>query len=66
MVRILTRLGEVKRATEKYAKELVDFRLVDAEIYGHLRAILAAENVKVKAGEVKPIKIKRIRYPATT
>ncbi|BAW31694.1 MAG TPA: DUF22 domain-containing protein [Methanothermobacter sp.] len=63
MVRILTRLGEVKRAAERYAKELVDFRLVDADIYGHLRAILAAENVKVRAGEIKPIKIKRIRIP---
>jgi len=55
MVRVLTRLGEVKRATEKYAKELFDFRLLDADIYGHLRAILAAENVKVKAGEIKSI-----------
>ncbi len=63
MVRILTRLGEVKKAAERYKRELVDFRLGNLDIYGNLRAIIAAENVKVKAGEIKVIRIKEVKIP---
>lgn len=43
MVRILTRLGQVREAEEKYKRELVDFRM--GEVYGNLRAIIADEDV---------------------
>ncbi|MDI9618122.1 DUF22 domain-containing protein [Methanothermobacter sp.] len=62
MVRILTRLGQVREAEERYKRELVDFRMGD--VYGNLRAIIADEDVEVRAGEAKPVKIKEISIPA--
>lgn len=63
MVRVLTRLGEVKKDLEKYRDELVDFKL--GEVSGKLRAIVADETVEVKSGEAKPIKIKKISIPGS-
>ncbi|MEW6009914.1 DUF22 domain-containing protein [Methanobacterium alkalithermotolerans] len=63
MVRILTRLGEVKKDMEQYRDELVDFKI--GTISGNLRAIIADEDMEIKAGEVKPIKIKKISLPGS-
>lgn len=62
MVRIITRLGRVKKELAEYEAELVDFKI--GTISGNLRAIIADERVKVKSGDVKPIKIKKIHLPA--
>lgn len=63
MVRILPRLDEVKRehtVLEEHA--LGDFKV--GTIIGKMRAIIADEDVEVKANEAKPIKIKPIKIPA--
>ncbi|MGF7119422.1 DUF22 domain-containing protein [Methanobacterium oryzae] len=63
MVRILPRLDEVKREhTELKELALGDFKV--GTIIGKLRAIIADEDVEVKANEAKPIKIKPIKIPA--
>jgi hypothetical protein len=62
MVRILTRLDEVKQETKEYeAQSLGDFKL--GTTIGKLRAIIADEDLTVKANEAKPIKIKKIDIP---
>jgi hypothetical protein len=62
MVRIITRLDEVKKEyTELEEHSLGDFKV--GTIIGKLRAIIAAEDVEVKASESKPIKIKQIKIP---
>jgi hypothetical protein len=63
MVRILPRLDEVKREhTELKELALGDFKV--GTIIGKLRAIIAAEDIEIKANEAKPIKIKPIKIPA--
>lgn len=63
MVRILTRLDEVKKEyAELEEHSLGDFKV--GTIIGKLRAIIAAEDVEVMANESKPIKIKEIKIPA--
>ncbi len=62
MVRILTRLGEVKKEMKEYHDELVDFKI--GNISGDLRAIIADDDVDFKAGESVPVKIKKIHIPA--
>lgn len=63
MVRIITRLDEVKKEyTELEELALGDFKV--GTIIGKLRAIIAAEDVEVKANEAKSIKIKQIKIPA--
>lgn len=63
MVRILPRLDEVKREHVEF-KELAlgDFKV--GNIIGKLRAIIADEDVEVKANDAKSIKIKPIKIPA--
>lgn len=62
MVRILTRLDEVKQELKDYeAQALGDFKV--GTIIGKMRAIVADEDVDVKANEAKPIKIKKIDIP---
>jgi len=58
MVRIITRLDQVKKEQEKHAKPAIDFEI--GNISGKVRAIIAAENKEFEAGETKPVKIKKI------
>ncbi len=63
MVRIMPRLDEVKKEhanLEEHA--LGDFKV--GTIIGKLRAVIADEDVEVKANEAKPIKIKPIKIPS--
>ncbi len=62
MVRILTRLGAVKKDIKEYEDELVDFKI--GTISGNLRAVVADEEVNFKSGESIPVKIKDINIPA--
>jgi hypothetical protein len=63
MVRIITRLDEVKKEyTELEELALGDFKV--GTIIGKLRAIIAARDVEIKANEARSIKIKQIKIPA--
>ncbi|GAB4314252.1 MAG: DUF22 domain-containing protein [Methanobacteriaceae archaeon] len=62
MVRIMTRLGEIKKTQEAYHSALVDFQI--GTISGNLRAMIADEDVEVKSGDVTPIKIQKVSIPA--
>lgn len=63
MVRIITRLDEVKKEDAELEEHLLgDFKV--GTIIGKLRAIIAAEDVEIKASESKPIRIKQIKIPA--
>jgi len=62
MVRIITRLDQVRKDLEKHAKPTLDFKI--GSIYGKVRAIIAAEEMELKAGETKPVKIKKIAINA--
>ena len=63
MVRIIQRLDNVKHDYETLKEHAMgDFKV--GTIIGKLRAIVADENVVVKANESKPIKIKPIKIPA--
>jgi hypothetical protein len=62
MVRILTRLGEVKRDIKEYQDELVDFKM--GNISGDLRAVIADEDLEFKSGQSIAVKIKNIHIPA--
>jgi hypothetical protein len=55
---IKPRLDQVKKEQEKHAKPAIDFEI--GNISGKVRAIIAAENKAFKAGETKPVKIKKI------
>lgn len=56
MVRIITRLDQVKKELKEQHKESLDFNI--GTISGDLRAIIADENKEFKANEIKSIKIK--------
>jgi hypothetical protein len=58
MVRIITRLDQVKKEQKKHAKPAIDFEM--GNISGKVRAIIAAEEKEFKAGETKPVQIKQI------
>ncbi|MEN6330312.1 MAG: DUF22 domain-containing protein [Methanobacteriaceae archaeon] len=58
MVRIITRLDQVKRAMEDHEKPPVDFQI--GTISGKVRAIIADEELEFKAGQIKSVKIKKI------
>lgn len=58
MVRIISRLDQVKKEQKKLAKPTPDFEI--GNISGKVRAIIAAEEKEFKAGETKPVKIKKI------
>lgn len=62
MVRILNRLGEVKKDIKEYEDEQIDFRI--GKVTGNLNAIISDDDTDLKAGESKPIKIKKIHIPA--
>ncbi len=62
MVRIITRLGEIKKELEELEAEMGDFKI--GTIIGKLGAVIADEDLKFKAGDIKPIKIKKISIPA--
>lgn len=63
MVRIITRLDEVKKKDADLEEmALGDFKI--GTIIGKLRAIIAAEDVEVKDNEARSIKIKQIKIPA--
>ncbi|MEN4018008.1 MAG: DUF22 domain-containing protein [Methanobacterium sp.] len=63
MVRIITRLDEVKKEyTELEELALGDFKV--GTIIGKLRAIIAARDIEIKANEARSIKIKQIKIPA--
>jgi hypothetical protein len=59
MVRIITRLDQVKRELAEHSHRTLDFNI--GTISGDLRAIIAAEDKKFKAGEIKSIEIKPIK-----
>ena len=62
MVRIIQRLDVVKKEhAELEAQALGDFKV--GKIIGKMRAIVADEDVIIKANEAKPIKIKKIDVP---
>ena len=58
MVRIITRLDQVKKDQKKHTKPAIDFEI--GNISGKVRAIIAAEEKEFKAGETKPVQIKKI------
>ena len=62
MVRIITRLDQVKKELAEHAKPTLDFNI--GTISGKLRAIIADEDMEYKAGEAKSIKIKKINMHA--
>lgn len=62
MVRIITRLDAVKKELAESKAEHLDFKI--GTISGNLRAIISAENMKFKSGDIKSIEIKKIKIPA--
>lgn len=62
MVRIITRLDQVKKELKEQHKESLDFNI--GTISGDLRAIIADEDKEFKANEIKSIKIKQIKIKA--
>ncbi|EKQ54623.1 MAG: hypothetical protein B655_0736 [Methanobacterium sp. Maddingley MBC34] len=62
MVRIITRLDQVKKEQKKHAKPAIDFEM--GNVSGKVRAIIAAEEKEFKAGETKPVQIKKININA--
>ncbi|HMK53754.1 MAG TPA: DUF22 domain-containing protein [Methanobacteriaceae archaeon] len=62
-VRITNRLGkERKRELAEYEASMVDFKI--GTISGNLKALIADEKLEFKAGDIKPIKIKKVNLPA--
>lgn len=62
MVRIITRLDQVKKELEEHSHRSLDFSI--GTISGDLRAIIANEDQSYKANEIKSIKIKHINIHA--
>ena len=62
MVRIVTRLGKIRKEVEDLETAKVDFKI--GTIVGKLRAIIAEEEIDFKEGDAKPLKIKNIKIPA--
>ena len=62
MVRIITRLDAVKKELAESKSAHLDFQI--GTISGNLRAIIAAEDIKLKSGDIESIKIKKIPIPA--
>ncbi|ADP78039.1 Protein of unknown function DUF22 [Methanothermus fervidus DSM 2088] len=61
MVKLMTRFREIVKEFEKKVHADKDFR-IDSH-YGLMRAIVANENIEVKSGDVKSLKIKKITIP---
>ena len=62
MVRIITRLDQVRKDLEEHSHRNLDFTI--GSISGDLRAIIAAEDKKYSAGDIKSIHIKPIKIHA--
>jgi hypothetical protein len=62
MVRIITRLDQVKKQTAAHSKPVPDFQI--GTISGKVRAIIADEDVEFKADEILAVKIKKIAINA--
>lgn len=62
MVRIITRLDAVKKELAESKLGHLDFQI--GTISGNLRAIIAAEDMEIKSGDIKTVKIKNIPIPA--
>ncbi len=62
MVRIIPRLDQVKKELEEHSHRSLDFKI--GTISGDLRAIIATEDKKYKAGDIKSINIKHIKIHA--
>ena len=62
MVRIITRLDAVKKELAESKLGHLDFQI--GTISGNLRAIIAAEDIEIKSGDIITIKIKNIVIPA--
>lgn len=62
MVRIITRLDQVKKELKEHHQEHLDFNI--GTISGDLRAIIATENKEFKKSQIKSIKIKHINIKA--
>jgi hypothetical protein len=62
LVRIITRLDAVKKELAESKAAKLDFQI--GTISGNLRAIIAAEDMGFKSGDIKSIKINKIPIPA--
>lgn len=62
MVRIITRLDAVRKELAESKATHLDFQI--GTISGNLRAIIAAEDMEFKSGDIKSIKIKKIPIPS--
>jgi Uncharacterized conserved protein len=62
LVRIITRLDTVRKDLAESKASHLDFQI--GTISGNLRAIIAAEDMKFKSGDIKSIQIKKIPIPA--
>ncbi len=64
MVRIITRLDQVKKEQIKKAKPVIDFEI--GNISGKVRAIIAAERRNLKQGKQNQSKSKKLTSTLTT
>jgi hypothetical protein len=62
MVRIITRLDQVKKQSAAHAKKVPDFQI--GTISGKVRAIIADEEVEFEAGDIISLKIRKININA--
>ena len=63
MVRIIQRLDNVRHEHDSFKESLLgDFKV--GTIIGKMRAIIADEDIEIRANEAIPIKIKKIKIPA--
>jgi hypothetical protein len=61
MVRIITRLEEVRAKEHKMKHTIGDFNVKGK---GKVKSIVADQDIKLKSGDIKPIKIKHLSIPA--
>jgi hypothetical protein len=61
MVRIITRLEDVREKEHKMEHTIGDFNV---KAKGKVKSIVADQDIKLKSGDIKPIKIKPLSIPA--
>jgi len=61
MVRIISRLEEVREEEHKKEHVIGDFNV---EAKGKVKSVVADQDLKIKSGDIKPIKIKPLDIPA--